>query len=98
MATIEVRDLDEETIRCLQRRAAFNERTVEEEARAILGSVSATMRDLDDQRAEFDAWYREEARKSIARRKKPSHPPSEVMIREARDARAGYVWPNEPGR
>ena len=85
MATIEVRDLDEETIRCLQRRAAFNERTVEEEARAILGSVSATMRDLDDQRAAFNDWVGSgSARPKRGRRPHPKLP-SEVAIRWDRD-------------
>lgn len=85
MATIEVRGLDEETIRNLERRAAANGRTVEEEARAILGSVSATMRDLDDQRAAFNDWVHEWFRE--AGKGPGPHPklPSEVALRWDRD-------------
>ena len=98
MATIEVRELDDETIRGLQRRAAACGSTVEEQARFILRTATDDRRDIEEKRAEFDAWYREETRKYAAQGRKYPHPPSEVLIREARDARAGHVWPDEPGR
>ena len=88
MATINVRQLDDDVVRRLKRRAAGNDRSLEGEVRRILARA-----------VEDDVEARREAFRALAarlRRKAGGSPqtPSEVLIREDRDGghRLGAWW------
>ncbi len=75
---LHVRNLDEETVRALEQRAARNGRSAEAEVRAILTAAAAVeMADRSD-------WIQvsDELR---ARSAGFSHTPSEILVRESRD-------------
>ena len=79
MATINVRQLDDDVVRRLKRRAAGNDRSLEGEVRRILARA-----------VEDDAAAKREAFRALAarlRRKAGGSPqtPSEALVREDRD-------------
>jgi antitoxin FitA len=77
---IHVRNLDEETVRALEQRAARNGRSAEAEVRAILTAAAAV------ETADGFDWIQtsDELR---ARSAGLRHTPSEVLVRESRDER-----------
>lgn len=79
MATINVRQLDEDVVRRLKRRAADNNRSLEGEVRHIL--EGAVEDEASAKRASFRALSARLRRGAEAR----SQTPSEVLIREDRD-------------
>lgn len=80
MSTINVRQLDDEVVRCLKRRAAGNNRSLEGEVRHIL--EHAVRDDLRAKRDSFRALTARLRRGSEGR----TQTPSEVLIREDRDS------------
>ena len=79
MATINVRQLDDDVVRCLKRRAAGNNRSLEGEVRHILeGAVEDGM---SAKRASFLALAARLRRETEGR----AQTPSEVLIREDRE-------------
>ena len=79
MATINVRQLDDDVVERLKRRAALNDRSLESEARHILKDAAED--DMAAKRASFLAMADRLRRKTDGRR----HTPAEVLIREDRD-------------
>ena len=79
MATINVRQLDDDVVERLKRRAALNDRSLEGEARHILKDAAED--DMATKRASFLAMADRLRRKTEGRR----HTPAEVLIREDRD-------------
>ena len=79
MATINVRQLDEDVVERLKRRASRNDRSLEGEARHILKDAAED--DMAAKRASFLAMADRLRRKTEGRR----HTPAEVLIREDRD-------------
>ncbi|MCY3827639.1 MAG: plasmid stabilization protein [Rhodospirillaceae bacterium] len=79
MATINVRQLDDEVVRRLKRRASSNNRSLEGEVRHIL--EGAVEDDMAAKRSEFLALSDRLRRATEGR----IHTPSEVLIREDRD-------------
>ena len=79
MATINVRQLDDDVVRRLKRRAAANDRSLEGEARHILKRVAED--DMPARRASFLALAARLRRGTEGR----EHTPAEVLIREDRD-------------
>ena len=79
MATINVRQLDDDVVRCLKRRAAENDRSLEGEVRHILQGAIAD--DMAAKRASFRALAARLRRKTEGR----AQTPSEVLIREDRN-------------
>ena len=79
MATINVRQLDEDVVERLKRRAALNDRSLEGEARHILKDAAED--DMAAKRASFLTMADRLRRKTEGRR----HTPAEVLIREDRD-------------
>ena len=79
MAMINVRQLDDDVVRCLERRASDNNRSLEGEVRHIL--ENAVEDDLPAKRASFPALA------ARLRRETEGHAqtPSEVLIREDRE-------------
>ena len=78
MATINVRQLDDDVVERLKRRAALNDRSLEGEARHILKDAAED--DIAAKRASFLATADRLRRKTEGRR----HTPAEVLIREDR--------------
>lgn len=79
MATINVRQLHDDVVRCLKHRASGNNRSLEGEVRHIL--ESAIEDDLSAKRASFLALSARVRRATEGR----AHTPAEVLIREDRD-------------
>ena len=80
MATINVRNLDDDVVRQLKRRAAANDRSLESEVRHILATASK-----DDMAIKQEAFRKLSCklRRLTAGR---TQTPSEVLIREGREA------------
>ena len=79
MATINVRQLDDEVVRRLKRRASVNNRSLEGEVRTIL--AAAVDEDLSAKREAFLALSAPLRQASEGR----AHTPAEDLIREDRD-------------
>ena len=79
MATINVRNLDNDVVQRLRRRASMNNRSLEDEVRHIL--ESAVEDDMAAKRAAFLALADRLRRETEGR----PQTPSEVLIREDRD-------------
>ena len=79
MATLNIRQLDEEVVRKLKIRAAENNRSLESEARHILEQAVQ-----DDMVAKMRA-FRERARQLRKLTEGTFQTPSEILIREDRD-------------
>ena len=79
MATINVRQLDDNVVTRLKHRAVLNNRSLEGEARHILESAAED--DMAAKRASFLAMSDRLRRKTDKR----MHTPAEVLIREDRD-------------
>ena len=80
MATLNVRRLDEEVVEKLKRRASENNRSLESEARHILKKAA------EDDMAERMQAFRAQARELRKLTRGTNQPPSEDIIREARDS------------
>ena len=80
MATINVRQLNDDVVRRLKRRAAGNDRSLEGEVRHIL--ACAVEDDMAAKRASFRALAARLRRGTEGR----AQTPSEVLIREDRDS------------
>lgn len=80
MAMIDVGRLDDDVVRCLERRAALNNRSLESEARCILEGAVAD--DPSAKRASFLALIARLRRKTGER----AQTPSEILIREDRES------------
>ena len=80
MATISVRQLDDDVVRCIERRASDNNRSLESEVRHIL--ENAVEDDLPAKRASFPALAARLRRETEGR----AQTPSEVLIREDRES------------
>jgi antitoxin FitA len=78
MASLHVRNLDEELVRRLKRRAARHGRSAEAEHREILRQVLSS---------ESEMSWEERAERLRERLKDRAHTPSEILIREDRDSR-----------
>ena len=78
MATINVRGLDDDVVRCLEKRAASNNRSLESEVRNILEREANHIEDTDTRRKEFIEQSRK-FRQELADR--PMGLPSWVLIR-----------------
>lgn len=85
MATINVRQLDEDVVERLKRRAADNNRSLESEVRHIL--EQAAENDMAEKRKRFRALSERLRKQQTSRSQTPAH----VFIREDRDSghRAG---------
>ena len=81
MATMNVRRPDDEVVRRLKQRAAVSNRSLESEARQILECAVA-----DDLETRRRAFLELAARLQHAGQSRRAHTPSEVLIREDRDA------------
>ena len=79
MAAINVRQLDDNVVRRLKRRASLNNRSLESEVRHILERAAED--DMAAKRASFLAVSDRLRRRTKGR----AHTPSEVLIREDRD-------------
>ena len=79
MATINVRQLDDNVVRLLEHRASLNNRSLESEARHIL--ESAVEDDMAAKRATFLGMSDRLRQKTRGR----AHTPSEALIRVDRD-------------
>ncbi len=89
MASVHVRRLDDEVVARLKTRAATNNRSLEGEVRHILEqAVGGSPEDMAEKRRRFEESMRE-VRASIDWSKPQT--PSEVLIREGRDRRAGLI-------
>ena len=89
MASVHVRRLDDEVVARLKTRAATNNRSLEGEVRHILEqAVGGSPEDMAEKRRRFEESMRE-VRASIDWSKPQT--PSEVLIREDRDRRAGLI-------
>ena len=82
MATLNVRKLDEEVVAKLKRRAARNNRSLEGEVREILGEAAVEEVDMEERRKKFI----ELSDKLLKMTRGTRQTPSEVIIREMRDA------------
>jgi plasmid stability protein len=78
MASLSVRNLDDDLIRRLKRRAARHVRSAEAEARDILRQTLNAEAEID-----FDTFAAELRALTAGRR----HTPAEELLREARDER-----------
>lgn len=81
MTTLNVRQLDNDVVHRLKRRAADNNRSLESEVRHIL--EGAVKKDLADRRASFLALAARLRRETEGR----AQTPSEELIRRDRDSR-----------
>ena len=79
MATINVRQLDDNVVDRLKRRASSNNRSLEGEVRHILECAA------DDDMAAKRARFLEASRRLREKTKGRKHTPAEVLIREDRD-------------
>ncbi|MCY3852153.1 MAG: hypothetical protein OXG03_01035 [Gammaproteobacteria bacterium] len=79
MATINVRQLDDDVVNRLKRRAALNHRSLEGEARHILECAA------DDNRAEKRAAFLVASDRLRRKTEGTRQTPAEVLIREDRD-------------
>ena len=79
MATINVRQLDDDVVNRLKRRASSNNRSLEGEVRHILECAA------DDDMAAKRARFLEASRRLREKTKGRKHTPAEVLIREDRD-------------
>ena len=79
MATINVRQLDDDVVDRLKRRASSNNRSLEGEVRHVLEGAAAD--DMAAKRARFLKASRRLREKTRGRK----HTPAEVLIREDRD-------------
>ena len=79
MATINVRQLDDNVVNRLKRRASSNNRSLEGEVRHILECAA------DDDMAAKRARFLEASRRLREKTKGRKHTPAEVLIREDRD-------------
>ncbi len=79
MATINVRQLDDDVVNRLKRRASSNNRSLEGEVRHILECAA------DDDMAAKRARFLEASRRLRKKTKGRKHTPAEVLIREDRD-------------
>ena len=79
MATINVRQLDDEVVRRLKHRASGNNRSLEGEVRTILEAAVE-----EDSSAKREAFLALSARLRRASEER-AHTPAEVLIREDRD-------------
>ena len=79
MATINVRQLDDDAVDRLKRRAALNNRSLEGEARHILECAA------DDDMAAKRAAFGETMKRLRPLTEGRKHTPAEVLIREDRD-------------
>ncbi|MYA90102.1 MAG: hypothetical protein F4X97_16905 [Boseongicola sp. SB0662_bin_57] len=79
MATINVRQLDDDVVNRLKRRASLNNRSLEGEARHIL------QRAADDDMAAKRAAFLEASDRLRAKTSGRKQTPAEVLIREDRD-------------
>jgi plasmid stability protein len=79
MAQLLVRNISEDTVEALKRRAAANQRSVEAEHRALLEDAleAERMRQVDRFRAIIDAIHEQQTGRTFT--------PSEVLVREMRD-------------
>ena len=82
MATLNVRKLDEGVVAKLKRRAARNNRSLEGEVRKILGEAVVEEVDMEEKRRRFI----ELSDKMLEMTRGTRQTPSEVIIREMRDA------------
>ena len=89
MATISVRGLDDDVVRCLEKHAASNNRSLESEVRNILEREANHIEDMDTRRKEFIEQSRK-FRKELADR--PMGLPSWILIRQDRDEDHGHNW------
>ena len=79
MAAINVRQLDDDVVARLKRRASSNNRSLEGEVRHILECAA------DDDMAAKRARFLEASRRLREKTKGRKHTPAEVLIREDRD-------------
>ena len=79
MATINVRQLDDDVVKRLKRRASSNNRSLEGEVRHILECAA------DDDMAPKRARFLEASRRLREKTRGRKHTPAEVLIREDRD-------------
>ncbi|MDE0045647.1 MAG: hypothetical protein OXU19_07260 [bacterium] len=79
MATINVRQLDDDVVNRLKRRASSNNRSLEGEVRHILECAA------DEDMAAKRARFLEASRRLRERTRGRKHTPAEVLIREDRD-------------
>ena len=84
MATVLIRQLDDEVVRRLEQRAAGNGRTLESEVRHILEQAAGD--DMEEKRRAF----RELSKKMRELTSDRPHTPSHILIREDRDS--GHGW------
>lgn len=89
MATISIGQLDEKVVRCLEKRAASNNRSLESEVRSILEREAQNIEDMETKRKEFIKLSRK-FREELADR--PMGEPGWVMIRQDRDEDHGHNW------
>ena len=82
MASVTVRKLDEEVVSRLKRRAARNNRSLEGEVRDILEKATGDEVDMEEKRRMFI----EMSDKMLKMTRGTKQTPSEVIIREMRDA------------
>ena len=82
MATLNIRQLDDEVVQRLKSRAAENNRSLESEARHILEEA------VQDDMARKMRAFRERSRQLREQTKGTFQTPSEILIREDRDHRA----------
>ena len=82
MATLNVRKLDDDVVMRLKRRAARNNRSLEGEVREILGEAAVEEVDMEEKRRKFI----ELSDKMLEITRGTRQTPSEVIIREMRDA------------
>lgn len=91
MATITVTGLTDEFVQRLERKAAANDRSLEEEARYILAREVEDETGVDEMEARREAFLRHarELRKLTAEQPQT---PAEVLIRADRDSDHGRLW------
>ncbi|MCY4654361.1 MAG: hypothetical protein OXC95_14500 [Dehalococcoidia bacterium] len=89
MATISVGQLDDRVVRCLEKRAANNNRSLESEVRSILEREANHIEDMETRRKEFIEQSRK-FRQELADR--PMGLPSWILIRQDRDEDHGHNW------
>lgn len=82
MATLNVRKLDEETVNRLKLRAAKNNRSLEGEVRDILEKATGDEVDMEEKRRKFI----EMSDNMLEMTRGTNQTPSEIIIREMRDA------------
>ena len=89
MATIHINHLDDEVVRCLERRAASNNRSLESEVRGILEREAQNVEDMETKRKEFVKLVEKFQRETAGR---PMGEPGWVLVREDRDEDHGHNW------